>query len=80
MKLCESPLTRDLKASLRAAGIRCGSTWGEFKRGIDALETAYGLTESTPFSSIEVGVSQHGNGRMFIDVEIDGIDVKEGRR
>jgi hypothetical protein len=80
LALGESRLERELKASLREIGIVYGPTWGDFKKAIATAEMVYGLTEATPFNSIDIGVSQSGNGRLWVEFEDGAVDVKEGRR
>jgi len=69
-------IVQDLKASILArAGVPAGQTWGEFKEAMRHL----GVSDDMPLASIEYGVSQVGNGRLVIDTEPHGIEIREGR-
>lgn len=68
-------IRRDLLASLNRVGVRMGTTWGSFKRAVEA----FGVTDRTPLEAIEVGVHQQ-TGRIGISeesVENGGITVYE---
>ena len=71
-------IAADLRASLYASriGLEAGRTWGSFKQAMEGL----GITEDMPLASIEFGVSQYGNGRIVVDVNEDGLEVREAKR
>lgn len=70
----DDTLRRDLLASLNVRGVAFGETWGDVKKAVEA----FGVTDSTPFSSMEIGVSQYGCGRLTCDEDDgDGINVRE---
>jgi hypothetical protein len=68
-------LMTDLRDSIRARGWDAGVTLAQF---YDACLKA-GATPQTPLRSIEYGVCQGGTGRIVIEFEDEGIDVKEIR-
>jgi hypothetical protein len=68
-------LEADLRASIRARGWDAGVTLAQF---YDACLKA-GATPQTPLRSIEYGVMVGGTGRIVIEFEDEGMDVKEIR-
>lgn len=75
MKLVESPIARDLKASLIARGAAkpVGSTWGSFKSAVEAL----GVRDDDTLACIEYGVRYAGSSYIVRDEDEDGIEVRE---
>jgi hypothetical protein len=64
-----------LRASIRARGFDAGTTLGEF---VNACLLA-GANLTSPLRSIEYGVMVGGTGRIVIEFEDEGMDVKEIR-
>jgi hypothetical protein len=69
-------IVRDLRASL---AVRRGLAFDGTVGGFFAAVYALGVTNDMPFSMCEFGVSQLGNGFVTVDVEEDGVAIREGR-
>lgn len=74
MKLVDSPLVRDLKASLieRGAAKDAGLTWGQFQQAMREL----GIQDGDRVASIEYGI-RFGSGHLVREDAADGIEVRE---
>lgn len=70
-------IAADLTASLflRAKGVDAGQTVGDFIAALRQL----GITDDMPLASIEYGIRKIGSGRVTVDVEHDGLEIREAR-
>lgn len=75
LRVSDSPVMRDLKASLieRGAAKPAGQTWGDFQQAMAAL----GITAETRLASIEWGTQLHGTNHLVADETEFGIEVRE---
>lgn len=72
-------LADHLRRSLADRGCAIGSqpTWGSVKAAVEAA----GVTDDTPFSSIEIGCAQTGSGVITVERdEFGAVDIKENYR
>lgn len=69
----DDTLTEDLRASLRERGV----VWDRTVAGLFAAISAFGYTPGDRLGSVEVGIAQHGSGRIIAE-SVDGeIEVRE---
>jgi hypothetical protein len=69
-------IASDLRASLAMrCGFVAGSTWGDFK----AAMARAGITDDMPLASIEYGIRRQSTGRITVDVDEGGIEIREAR-
>ena len=69
----DDTLTDDLLASLRLHGVKAGRTVAEFFGALSAL----GLRPDDVLGSVEYGIASDGNGRLVIEDNGNGWEVRE---